>query len=653
MAELGVVIVGPVASRLKLDVGEDVPVVRVRSEPITPIDEDLAAMVGYAATGTFHGPDADRWKLLSEEQLRSSTEMLWACAQVQSTAIAQAASQWDRILIVSWLDEPGVAPIARQLATLKRPVTVLLGGVVDPSRAAQIRRNQVVLGELLRREGITTVIYNAEPERVLDVALESARSPSPLSIARSKPVDLGPVLDLPPTWCLPAAPVQFFHLVHVPMGYAAGLPELSVNVAAYRALRDLITGPPVDIAGAEVASPEEARARLPEGDVQADTQNRLRAALDQVKFSGSDLLVEQIEDLLRPILDDIAEVARAVVDVERLRLHHLRQFTAVGINYTCQNLSTRLDAVRETHPRSLVDELDELLTGEFASSDDGTIHISNWRKTFAGLHSYVVKKSQPGSGVAVAMVKERFELFKSEYSASIARILSMLVERAREPDAPASSRELRSLRERAIAVRTSLEEALARLDEKINVQCDQAVRDDRLVRWAAPAGEQLRTLLSTRIQSLPCAAELDRLATDALSRRRLGMADDRDFEGFQQELAVAVHGLAEAVQEIPSYESCLLVVLHGRDPPVLRQALAKSAGSEVELHLERPVEPALMNWLTATGMLVVVAPPVPVAGDPCAGSAPGQRNAARPSASSPTCTVARRRRRSCIGILPR
>ena len=28
----------------------------------------------------------------------------------------------------------------------------------------------------------------------------------------------------------------------------------------------------------------------------------------------------------------------------------------------------------------------------------------------------------------------------------------------------------------------------------------------------------------------------------------------------------------------------------------------------MELHLERPVEPALMNWLTATGMLVVVAP---------------------------------------------
>jgi len=608
LAELGLVIVGPVASRLNLDIGEGIPVVKVRSEPITPIDEDLSAMVGYAATGTFHGPDADRWKLLTDQQLRSSTEMLWACAQVQSAAVAQAASQWDRVLIVSWVDEPGVTPIARQLATLKRPVTVLLGGSIDESRGAPIRRNQVVLAELLRQDGITNVIYNPEPERVLDVAMESARSPEPLSIARSKPVDLGPLLDLPPTWCLPAAPVQFFHLVHVPMGYAAGLPELSVNVAAYRALHDLVTGPPVDIAGAEVVSPDEARAKLPSGDVHSDIQGRIREALEQVRFRGSEMLVEQIEDVLRPILDEVTEIARSVVEVERNRLHHLRQFTAVGINYTCQNLSSRLDAIRETYPRSLVDELDELISGTTPAADDGTVHISNWRKTFAGLHSYVVRRSVPGSGVAVALVKERFDLFKSEYSASMARILGALVERARDPEAPASSRELRSLRERAIAVRTSIEEALARLDEKIDTQCEQAVRDDRLVRWAAPTGAQLRTLLSARIQSLPCAAELDSIGTEALARRRLGMADDRDFEGFQQELAVAVHGLAEAVQKIPSYEACLLVVLHGRDPPVLRQALAKSAGSEVELHLERPVEPALMNWLTATGMLVVVAP---------------------------------------------
>ncbi len=608
MAELGIVIVGPVASRLNLKAGEDVPTVRIRSEPITPIDEDLASMVGYAATGTFHGPDADRWKLLNEQQLKNNTEMLWACAQVQSAGVAQAASQWDRVLIVSWLDEAGVVPIARQLATLKRPITVLLGGTIDPARAAPIRRNQVVLAELLRREGITNVIYNAEPERVLDVALESARSPESLAIPRSKPVDLGPVLDLPPTWCLPAAPVQFFHLVHVPMGYAAGLPDLAVDMATYRALHDLITGPPVDIAGAESVSPEEARARLPEGDVQADTQRRVRAALDQVVFRGDEPLVEQIESVLRPILDDIGEVARAVVEVERMRLHHLRQFTAVGINYTCQSLSSRLDAIRETYPRSLVDELDDLMSGTAPTAEDGTVHIAAWRKTFAGLHSYVVRKREAGSGVALSLVKGRFDLFKSEYSASMGRILGNLVERARDPDAPASSRELRSLRERAVAVRTALEEALGRIDSRIDTQCNQAVRDDRLVRWAAPTGAQLRTLLSARIQSLPCAAELDRLATDALARRRLGMADDRDFEGFQQELAVAVHGLTDSVREVPSYEACLLVVLHGRDPPVLRQALAKSAGSEVELHLERPVEPALMNWLTATGMLVVVAP---------------------------------------------
>jgi len=150
--------------------------------------------------------------------------------------------------------------------------------------------------------------------------------------------------------------------------------------------------------------------------------------------------------------------------------------------------------------------------------------------------------------------------------------------------------------------------ARARLEERILAACEQAVRDDRFVRWAAPDAAQLRDLLASRIGSLPVGPLLDRLVTEALSRRPLGMADDREFETYLAELAIAVHGVSAIVDDPPSYESVLLLVLQGRDPPVLRQALARSAGAEVELHLERPVEPALMNWLTATGMLVVVAP---------------------------------------------
>lgn len=123
------------------------------------------------------------------------------------------------------------------------------------------------------------VLHNPSPEQVIEVAIDAARSPQQAAPSRARPVDVGQVLDLPPTWCMPASPVQFFQLVHVPMGHAAGLGRLAVDIAAWRALHELVHGPPVDMAGASFASPEEARARLPQGDVQAHLCGRLRAAM--------------------------------------------------------------------------------------------------------------------------------------------------------------------------------------------------------------------------------------------------------------------------------------------------------------------------------------------------------------------------------------
>jgi hypothetical protein len=607
LTELGLVIVGPVASQLTLDIADDIPILRVRAEPITPLEEDLEAMVGYAASSTFEGPDEDRWRVLTEASLQGNAEMLWACAQVQGAAIAQAASQWERILILSWFDEPGVGPVARQLASLKRPITVLIGGEI--SSGAEVRRNQVILADLLRTQSIAAVVYNASPARVLDVVIESARSPAPLDIARARPLDLGPLLDLPPTWCLPAPPVQFFRLVHVPMGYADGLAELAVTVAIRRALYDLMSGPPVDIAGeSRSLTATEAREMLPQGSVQAITQDRVRDALDLVVFQGQELLVEQIDSVLQPLLEEISDIARAVVELERMRLHHLRQYTAVGIHFTCDNLSARMDAVQELYPSHLLDDLDVLLTGRAPAAEDGSFHIHAWRNTFAGLHSFIAKRNVPGASVAVGLVRERFELFKSEYSAAMGRVLGALVERSRDPAAPPSSRELRFLQGRAQAVRGALEEALEGLDERIDLGCEAAVKADRLVRWAAPTATELRERLNTRIQSLPCAVEVLRGATDALARRRLGMVETRDFEHLLAELRSSVSALGTSVEHWPSYEACLMVLLDGLDPPVLRQSLSQYEGAEVELHLQRPVEPALMNWLTASGMLVVVAP---------------------------------------------
>jgi len=581
----------------------------VRSEPITPLEEDLLAMVGYAASSTFDGADEDRWRVLSDRALHEGTDMLWACAQVHGAAVAQAAAQWEKVLVISWVDEPGVVPITRQLASAARPVTVLLGGEISGGDGASVRRNQAVLAELLREQTLTAVIYNAQPDRVLDVVLESARSPVPLELPRSRPMDLGPLLDLPPTWCLPAPPVQFFHLVYVPIGAADGLSTLAVDVAARRALYDLMSGPPVDIAGEATLSVADARAMLPEEPVQPRVQDRIRDALDRVVFRGQGLLVEQIEAVLRPVLDELTEVGRAVVELERSRLHHLRQYTAVGIQYTCQTLAARMDAVQDAYPSHLLDELQLLLSGTSPAAEDGSFPIHAWRNTFAGLHSEIVNRRMPGARTAVSLVQERFELFNAEYSAAMGRVIGGLVGRARDDKAPASSRELRTLKSRAWAIKEALESALADLDARIALGCEAALRADRLVHWACGGdANQLQEILTTRIQSLPCAVEVLRSATDVLAKRRLGMVEDRDFEELLDELRAGVSQITGTVETWPTYEACLMVLLDGRDPPVLRQALAASAGSEVELHLERPVEPALMNWLTATGMLVVVSP---------------------------------------------
>lgn len=608
MAELGILLVGPDAAALRFDPGEALPVARVRAEAILPLDEDLPAMVGPVATTTFHGPDADRWRVLSDERVGANTELLWACAQVHGTGIAQIASSWDRVLVVAWMDEPGLIPAVRALTGLKRPITVLLGGGAEGPRAGIGRANQVVLADLLRTQAITMVVHNPQPEEVIEVVVDAARSPIVSAPTRARPVDLGPALDLPSTWCVPASPVDFHQLVHVPMGHAQGLGRLAVDVAIWQALGELIDGPPVDVAGVRFASADRAREKLPKGDLPRQLHARIRSTLAQVRFRGSTPLVERIDEAVGPVLDEIREIRRLVLEVERLRLQHLRAFTAVGIGYTVQNLEHRLDAVSDAYPVHLLDDLDDLLDGESDVTPDGRVRLTAWRQAFAGLACEVAPRALPGSTVARRLVQERYELFCAEYSTRLARVCHELVQRARDPEAPPSTVELRRLRDRAVRVRDLLVEARTRIAERIHAACEQAVLDDRFVRWAAPDAAQLRDLLAARIGSLPVGPLALRLLTEALSRRPLGMADDREFETHLAELAVAMHNVGAAVEEAPSYESVLLLILQGRDPPVLRQALARSAGAEVELHLERPVEPALMNWLTATGMLVVVAP---------------------------------------------
>ncbi len=605
--EIGVVLVGPSACRLRVGEGEEVPVLRVRTETITPLDEDLPAMVGYAAEGTFHGSDADRWRMLDGPHLKTETGVLWACAQVQAAGLHQATLGWEKVLLVAWADEAALVPAARALVEGERPLTILLGGpledAVDEPPRATVQSVASVLAHMVRQGQVTTVIWNPDPRDVIDVALDAARHPDPIKVPRAKPLDIGPMLEQPSTWCVPASPVHFFALVHVPMGHARSLPDLAVLVATWKAMKDAIGGPPVDVGAARTDD----RPRIVDPQLHVKVEENVRRALDQVRFEGEELLVEQIDLLLRPVLSDLEEKLGHVAEVERNRLRHLRSFTACGVHYTVQSLAARLDAISDPYPVDRLEAIGRLVSGEAGVVVGDRVHVTAWRTAFAGLPSRVTRPGTPGWAVARQLVKERFQQLRAELAAGISRHLEVLVRRALDPEAEPSTDELRGLLDRAERLRTTLSDAMEHLEQRIRAEAEEAIRNDRFVRWSAGDANTLFQQLLQRVPTMTFCAPIDRQVVETLSRRAFGMADERDFNRYLAEVAREVHDLPDRCER-PSYEAVLLALLQGRDPPVLRQAIAQSQGAEVELHLERPVEPALMNWLTATGMLVVVAP---------------------------------------------
>lgn len=603
-------LVGPEACAIPLD-APDVPVIRVRAESIVPLDDDLSAVVGYAADGTFTGPDADRWRTLSGPSVRGDTAMLWAAAQVQAASLQQSTLGWERVLVVAFADDPGLVPAVRAVVDAERAVTVLVGGEVPSEqaaplpadRAAHVQTAVTVLAHLVRQGHVATVIWNPNPADVIDVALDAARHPDPIKVPRAQPLDIGPLLDLPSTWNVPASPVHFFALVHVPMGYARTLPELVVMVAAWRALREALGGPPLDLA--QVKGREERRGVDP--DLHQRVGEKVKEAFEQVRLDGDELLVEQMERHLRPVHGMVERALEQIADQERNRLRHLRVFTAVGIHYVVQSLSQRLDHIEDPYPTSHVEAARALTTGLAGDEVGDRVPITAWRKVFAGLPSRVVRPNVPGWQLARQLVKDRVQLLRIELSTGFTNHLEVLVRRACNTDAEPSSDELRGLLDRAERVRSALNDALEHLEQRIRAEAEEALRNDRFVRWTAGDANTLFQLLVQRVATLPVAREVEQRMVEVLSRRAFGMADERDFGRYLAEIAQQVHGITDPVAR-PTYENALLLLLQGRDPPVLRQAIAQSQGAEVELHLERPVEPALMNWFTATGMLVVVAP---------------------------------------------
>lgn len=602
MDEVGVFAIGPDAAALDLH-GLGVPVERVCAEPVTPLDEDLDGLATELAPAFFEGADADRWLHLSRAERRDHTRILWATSQVASDDPARRAYGWRRALVLAWAGEDALVPALRALPA-DLTLTVLLGGHVE-ERDPAVRRNVTVLADLCRRGQVAAVIHNPDPSRVVDVALDAARVPTPLDYPRAPALDVGTRLGVQPVFVQPESEVPLFALVHVPLGMATQVPQLMRDLAARRALLGLVQGPPVDVEGVPVLDLDALRETLPGGPVFEPYRDRVLTALGSVRFKGEEPLVESIARALRPLGAEIEEIVRTASAIESHRILRMRAFRAAGIHYTAQRLRAQLDDVGgEGTPDGSV-ELLALLAGALPPTPAG-VHPLAWRQVFAGVPAFVVRRGQPGWQVARELVMDRFSRFRAELASGIASALERTVRRALNPRTPLPPVALRELHDRALRVRDALDAVIADLDSQILAGCEIALRQDGLLRWGVDSAEALRERLEGLVERHVVAVELERAATVALTRRPMGMADPADFEHYLEEVVDAARGLARRASVVPDYESVLLSLLESRDPGELRSHLTEQEGIDPVLFIRRNTGPSLLAWFARTGMRVEV-----------------------------------------------
>ncbi|MEZ4316076.1 MAG: hypothetical protein R3F61_01165 [Myxococcota bacterium] len=606
MAELGIVVVGAEAAHLRLK-HLDLPVHRVCADPIVPIEADMPTLARESALAVFNGPDADRWRMVPVRMLPTHTEMLWATSQALSADVERMTDGWERVLVLSWVGTAALLPVVRALAA--KPVTVLLGGrarVDDPA----VRRNHTVLAELLRENRITAVIHVPEPEQVLEVAVDAARNPPVSEYPRRKAVDIGPHLDIRATWAIPAASVSIHRLVHVPLGQALQIPQLVVDMAAFQALRRSFTGPPVEVEGVPVRDLDELRSQLPTDDVFETFRSRVLEALDTVRFVGEAPLVDQITQVLRPVVSEARRLLHVADEIESNRILRLKAFGAAGVGYTAQRLRAQLDELGEIDTKWAHVDLPALLEGEHEGGEGA--NVLAWRRTFDGVPSYIVRRG-PGWQVARELVSDRFEAFKAEFATAVASSIEARVRAAADPTSPLPRTAVQGLHERAVRVRDALQEVLVTLNGRILAGCEIALRQDGLLRWVTDDPERLRGILEGLLPKNAVSAELERAATVSLTRRPLGMASGEDFEDYLREIVDAANGLPRAATATPSYSDVLRAVLGDRNPEDLRTHLMQNRGMDPVLSLRKNMPAELMQWFQRTGMKIEVR-----SGEPCA-----------------------------------
>jgi hypothetical protein len=610
LAEIGILAVGPKACALRLKHLE-LPVHRVCADPIVPLEDDMPTLVRESAAGLFDGPDADRWQLVPARSLADRTAMLWAASQASSADVQSVTDGWDSVLVIAWAESAALLHVVRMLGD--KPLTVLLGGRLRADDPA-VRRNHVVLADLLRTGRVTSVIHVPEPDSVLAVAADAARDPVVQDFPRRKAVDIGTSLGIGPAWAIPAQPVPIQRLVHVPLGRATQLPQLIVDIAAFQSLKHVFNGPPVDVEGVSVRDLDALRARLPQDPeaVFKSFRERLLNPLDSVEFVGEEPLVDQITQVLRPIAADVRTTVQIVDEIESNRILRLKAFGAAGVGYTAQRLRAQLDDLGDQDARWRQVDLVALVDGDLEPLGPG-VSLLSWRRAFAGVPSYIVRRNSPGWAVAREMVKDRFAAFKSEFATSVAQAMEARVRAAVDPGSPLPRQVVQSLYERAVNIRDALTEVLVTLNGRVLAGCEIALRQDGLLRWVEPEPEKLRSRLESLTHRTAVMAELERAATVALTRRPLGMANAVDFESYRIELVDGMQGLSRAASATPTYADVLTALLEREDPEGLRTHLTDARGMDPVLSLQRNTPKALMSWFQRTGMQIEVR-----SAEPCA-----------------------------------
>ncbi len=255
MVEVGILTVGRAAGELPLE-RAGVPVERVASEQVLPLETDLPSLLGELAPALFDGPNAGRWVHLQPPTLER-TGMVWATSQVATDEPARRVYGWSRILVVAWAGEDALIPTLRSLPS-SPTMTVLLGGR-PPHDDPDVRRNLVVLADLCRQGRVSAILHSPDPAGVLDVALDAARNPTVLDYPRPVAVDVGKACGFGSFPIYPEPEVPLFGLVHVPLGSARQLGVLVRDLAARDALHGLLHGPPVDVDGVPVLDVETLR----------------------------------------------------------------------------------------------------------------------------------------------------------------------------------------------------------------------------------------------------------------------------------------------------------------------------------------------------------------------------------------------------------